>query len=452
MTLQRATCRPGCCTLQTVLRHALPPVLGVLLVASCGDGDSIDNDTAGDGGADDAQADATTDPELGVCGELAEDCEDFASDRPFRLSEHGAAYLEERRQMLVFGGTNAIAEACDFPAPDYHAETWIFDDACGKWKQLEIEDGPSPRARHSMTYGNGLAWMFGGRWGKTGSTDGEYVVYAELWTFDPDSETWDELEPEGEAPAPRANSAMTWDSTRDVLWVWGGNIVVDGAFRSANDLWQYDPRGNRWSEAEADSLSPEARLYHSLVYDPRRDQLVLYGGTDESFVPSEGVWGLDLESLRWSRLDRSGTSGPDLRYWQAMVLDRTNDRLVMMGGHDNTDLGNRNDWWFFELENGTWSLEGTGDRLNSSANGFCDFPPDFTAPDLSAPERRHGHSMVWSESCGHTIVFAGKTDCGATDDVWQLSDDGWFRRTSATEGEVCIRWREDPDDCSNLCN
>lgn len=357
--------------------------------------------------------------------------------------------------MVVFGGTNAVAEACNFPAPDYHAETWIFDEGCGQWKQLSIDDGPSARARHSMTYGDGLAWMFGGRWGETGSTDGEFIAYDELWTFDLDSETWQEIKPDGDKPPARANSAIAWDSKRDVLWVWGGNVVVGREFRAAADLWRYDPDTNRWTELTVDALEPIPRLYHSLVYDERRDQLIVYGGADPSstnFIPDEAVWGLSLEDLTWSRLDADANRRPDSRYWQGMVLDKAGDRLVMMGGHDNTDLGNRNDWWFFDLAEQVWSRGGAGDTLNSSANGFCDFPPDFTNVDLDAPERRHGHSMVWSQSCGHAIVFAGKTDCGATDDVWTLNGDGWVKRMRATEGEVCIRWREDPTDCSNLCN
>jgi len=301
-------------------------------------------------------------------------------------------------------------------------------------------------------YGGGVAWMFGGRWGETGSDDGEFIAYDELWTFDPRTRSWEELSPEGDSPPARVNFSMAWDSTREVLWIWGGSIVQNGAFHSANDLWKYDPGSNRWSEVRVDSPAPEARLYHSLVYDPKRDELVLYGGTDESFAPSEGVWGLALETLSWSRLDAGPSERPDVRYWQGMVLDRAHDRLVMMGGHDNTNLGNRNDWWSFDLEQGTWSLESAGDRLNSSANGFCDFPPDFADIDPGAPERRHGHTMVWSETCEHTLMFAGKTDCGATDDVWQLDEDGWLERTRASEGEVCIRWRDDPNDCSNLCN
>jgi hypothetical protein len=135
-----------------------------------------------------------------------------------------------------------------------------------------------------------------------------------------------------------------------------------------------------------------------------------------------------------------------------MVLDPDDDRLVMLGGHDNTNLGNRNDWWFFDLEAQTWARGGSGDTLNSMANDFCDFPPDFADVDLDVPERRHAHSMVWSKMCGRTLIFAGKTDCGATDDVWALDDDGFTQLERATEGEVCLRWRDDPSDCSNLCN
>jgi hypothetical protein len=49
------------------------------------------------------------------------------------------------------------------------------------------------------------------------------------------------------------------------------------------------------------------------------------------------------------------------------------------------------------------------------------------------------------------LLFAGKTDCGASDDVWRWADGDWKERLGAREGEACLRWREDPSECGDIC-
>ena len=60
-------------------------------------------------------------------------------------------------------------------------------------------------------------------------------------------------------------------------------------------------------------------------------------------------------------------------------------------------------------------------------------------------------SLVWSSACERVLLFGGKTDCGIVDDLWSYSDGGWQKLQRATEGEVCLRWRDDPDRCTSLC-
>ena len=85
------------------------------------------------------------------------------------------------------------------------------------------------------------------------------------------------------------------------------------------------------------------------------------------------------------------------------------------------------------------------------AFGFCDFPADFTVPDLDAPERRYAGAAVLSEDA--LIIFGGKTDCGQVNDVWtwDLDDQSWTERSDATAGEVCERTFADPEGCESLC-
>jgi hypothetical protein len=90
---------------------------------------------------------------------------------------------------------------------------------------------------------------------------------------------------------------------------------------------------------------------------------------------------------------------------------------------------------------------------NKPANGFCDFPADFTVVDMEAPERRNAHVFVYaSGSCPSVLTSMGKTDCGASDDVfrWRFDTEVWEELTVAREGEMCLR-ADRGFDCFEMC-
>jgi hypothetical protein len=90
--------------------------------------------------------------------------------------------------------------------------------------------------------------------------------------------------------------------------------------------------------------------------------------------------------------------------------------------------------------------------VNEPAFGFCDFPTNFTEPNLDAPDRRHAHLAALDTQRGEWVVFAGKTDCGIINDVWvyDLARDAWLLRQPSTVGEACNRG-ESPDMCVSMC-
>jgi hypothetical protein len=59
--------------------------------------------------------------------------------------------------------------------------------------------------------------------------------------------------------------------------------------------------------------------------------------------------------------------------------------------------------------------------------------------------------MIWSTACNRVLLFGGKSDCGIIDDMWAFSDGDWSLVQQATEGRVCLRWREDTSRCTSLC-
>jgi len=364
--------------------------------------------------------------------------------RPERRSEHVLALFGD--ELVIFGGTTAIPENCNFPAPVFSDETWRYDIRCGVFTRVEGE-GPGPRARAMGAYDpvGDRVLVFGGRT-RTG-TSGPYTLMDDLWALD--DEGWTRIEASG--PGPRVAGAMGVDDQGRV-WIFGGDSSTSGAgYAPLGDTWSYDPAGPGWAQAVT-ATAPDPRLLVAATFDQNRGRLLVFGGTNDILNPNyfADLWSLDTSGPTWTRLhDGSGTA-PTGRFFPAMAWDEKGDGYWMMGGHDGTALGNRNDLWHFDAQAGQWSELGPGDGYNAPPLGFCDFPVDFADVDLQSPERRSSHGMA--AGSGSLWLFGGKSDCGALDDVWSF-DGTWHERTPAAEGEVCLRFFADfpKYECQGLC-
>ena len=389
------------------------------------------------------------------CSTIIDQC-DGSFDPPPPLNEHSGTYVEEERLVVIFGGNTSVPENCGYPAYTGESTTWLYYDGplaqdCGPW--VKLEGGPPGRARHSAAYGEGKVWIFGGRV-REGSS-GPYDIFNDLWHFDIETRTWTNIEPSNAPPPARYNTSLTYDPTSKSLWVFGGNISGSSLTPdAAKDLWKFDIETSTWQQISTPNYLRD-RMWHNAIYDTSRERLVIFGGADESAYFDDAVYFNDLiwytESTdSWGRAE--GGTAPDGRFWSQMVYRSLGDEYIIFGGHDDQLLGNRNDIWSFKPNEGIWTNLAGEDTYNRPANGFCDFPPDFTNVQRDLPERRNAHSFAWSQTCDHGIIFGGKTDCGAINDVWSFEVDvGWTNQELATAGESCRRWRSNPDNCSNMC-
>lgn len=443
---------------------------GLWLVAIALGGCTGESDSGGDpvviGGADmgseaDMQiADAAPMPDMAEPDAApAVECNGGDPDlQPPRLNEHVAVWDPINAQMIVFGGNTAVPENCGFPAYTFQTTTWLYDPAqaeagCPPW--TELEGGPPGRTRHAAAWGDGAMWVFGGR--TRAGNSGAYQLYGDLWRFDPADQSWTQVEFAGaERPSARFNTSLIWDSARSRLVLYAGNSNPSGATPTVEaDVWTFDPADSTWTRVETGGEVPSRRMWHAALYDEARDRMVVYGGGDETAFFNDaqyfdGVRVLDLETMEWDVLHRGGIGAPAGRFWAGIVHDTVDDTYVMFAGHDDEALGNRNDLWVYDPTNDSWGNPTVGDVWNRPPNGFCDFPADFTVLDPGTPERRNAHSVVWDGT--QMVTFGGKTDCGAVNDVWHWdAENGWINPVIATEGEMCIRWRANPDNCANMC-
>ncbi len=401
------------------------------------------------------QADASSQPSGDVAPDAPPppDCGPVAQGvRPPPLGEAGGAWDPVAHKLVMLGGDSGFPVNCN-PSPNPEAGQWIYDTACGGWSKLAGAALPPPRTRHAAAYDeqNHALYVFGGRW-RTPGTAGPWTLRNDVWRLDFATLSWTEVATSGEAPSPRWGAAAGYDPTRDALVVFGGNIGTSGlTYEPTDTAYVLDLGTGAW-QAVGGGQGPDARLLAAGVVVPDDDLFVVFAGNTSFFGPMRGdLWALHLDTLQWERLHDGTGTAPRARFWPGLVYDAGHHRLVMFGGHDDGDLGNRNDLWTFDLGTRQWQVVTLGDQINPDAPppGFCDFPPNFVIFDESQPERRSAH--FFAAAGGEAWVYGGKTDCGLADDLWRLDLDSlqWEPVVEPTVGIACER--AGIEGCTSYC-
>jgi hypothetical protein len=134
-----------------------------------------------------------------------------------------------------------------------------------------------------------------------------------------------------------ARAALVYDSRRQLVVLFGGVSAPPGPNQPQtffNDTWTWD--GARWQKA-ADGGLP-GRYAHGMVFDERASVILLYGGAAaHRDAPLSDMWQWD--GSRWTEIRLAGPTPGD-RYQPVMVYDRARDRTVLYGG-----IGGVSDTW-----------------------------------------------------------------------------------------------------------
>jgi N-acetylneuraminic acid mutarotase len=358
---------------------------------------------------------------------------------------------------LMFGGDTATAVCGAIPSHTHVGDTWLLDTACGGWTKLDAP-GPSPRARHSMALdpASGHALLFGGRF-RAGSS-GNYTLYNDVWSFDFGTKAWTEIKTTGTAPSARSNSAAVVVGGK--LVVYGGNSSVSGlSFTPLGDLYTLDLATSEWKKIDAPG-APKARLFHGMAGHPSKNVIYVHSGGDENaFVGPffTDTWSFDLDAGAWTQLasqtpDKTGRI--KLGMWATIPEGAADPELLVFAGHDDGQLGNRDDIIGAKLGGAMTTFEPVrpGDTFNKAGSGQCDFPPDFTTIDMESPERRSGFAIGALPDGSAAVIFGGASDCGILSDAhwYDARSNAWTPIRATLPGLVCLRTGSNT--CKSLCN
>jgi N-acetylneuraminic acid mutarotase len=403
----------------------------------------------------DARGNAGSDQRQVVAHDAAGGVGGTGPAQPAPRNDFAAAIDAQSEKLVLFGGDVGTPVQCN-PQPAFDAETWIFDLKSKVWQRVPGA-GPSARSRHSglIDEKRHRFIVFGGRYRDTSSGSTTYTVYNEVWAFDLSTSTWTQLMPTGTPPPGLANTLAVYDAAGDRMIVYGGNSSTSGlAFQPHSETWALSLADNKWSRLGSNAPRvPPYREYQTGAIDAAGGRLLVFAGAgNDAFGGSfyNDLWSFDLTAEVWTQLQPAGTT-PQGRIRSKAALDAANGRLLIFGGHDDGALGERNELLAVQFNPRQWVSIHEGDTLKTMGQAFCDFPPDFTTPDLASPERREAHFFGFDAADQQFVMYGGETDCGNIGDVWSL-DPGttrWTRLVRSYVGESCQR--SGKQDCTSLC-
>lgn len=274
---------------------------------------------------------------------------------------------DPHRGLVLFGGHRSTYMGSD---------TWIF--AEGVWSSADVPT-PKPRFGPSLVYDDarGRIVMFGG--------DADQV-FSDTWVY---RDAWERLQPEVSPPG-RAQAGEAFDSARGEFVVFGGQGHQG---EDLGDTWTFE--GTTWTEhtSTLPDLSPLARRGPAMVYDPVRDESVMFGGWNVDVGVFADTWTWDGSA--WT--PKVPITSPPAVESAAMTFDPQRKQVVLFGGIDETN----------KLRDETWLWDGAS----------------WTKADpATVPPGRTAAAMAYVPELGAVAMMGG---IGGDAGVWLWDGTDW---------------------------
>lgn len=206
-----------------------------------------------------------------------------ATAPPARV-HHGMVYDSVRRVTLLHGGVGGAPSFTLMP------DTWAWNG--NKWMLLS-QQGPALWV-FGIAYDSnrGVAVLHGGASGLS-----PWQVVGDTWEWN--GQVWSKVNAGG-GPGPRLGTAMAYDPVRRRVVLQGGSLE-DWQNTIRSDTWAWD--GASWQEIP--NAGGPKRVIHQMVYDDRRQVMVLFGGLDAYGSAPVDTW--EFDGTQWRQ---AGTNGP----------------------------------------------------------------------------------------------------------------------------------------------
>lgn len=191
---------------------------------------------------------------------------EVTGDIPGPRDGHSACVYKDK--MYIFGGFQDDIDqfSCDVHSLDFKTMTWSYIPTIGT--------PPSYRDFHSAAAINDRMYIFGGRGDKHSPYHSMEEIYcSDIVYLDLNTNTWCMPRTTGNVPVGRRSHSMF--IYQDLIYVFGGyNGILEEHF---NDLHTFDPKTNRWRVVKPDGAEPSTRRRQVCLVIGNK--MFMFGGT-----------------------------------------------------------------------------------------------------------------------------------------------------------------------------
>ncbi|MCA8953163.1 MAG: hypothetical protein KDE27_26865 [Planctomycetes bacterium] len=253
---------------------------------------------------------------------------------------------------------------------------------------------------------SGGVLMFGG---ESSSSPGTLLGDTNAFTNLANNPTWTRLLPV-DPPSPRTEHAMASGVGTDdtaIFILFGGLAQINGSTNPVPSGETFVYNGG-WGTTGIGMTHPSARTGHTMVTDPQRNRVVLFGGRDATGRRND-LWEFDVTSLVWLQPTITGPLPPN-RFDHAAAFHPGNNssdgRILVTGGAPFRD-----DIWQYDPWTSTWT--------------------DVTPPSpATRPPVRRRAAFAYLDGTDQLVLFGGESD------TFQPLNDTWiWNRAAGTWAE-----------------
>ena len=298
--------------------------------------------------------------------------QELAATGPAAREDHTWTLTGDGRTALLFGGRDVTT---------IFGDLWSYDLEADAWTELADDDAPPARFGHEAAWVDGVGLVIFA--GQAGS-----AFFDDLWAYDPDAARWAELPSGGDVPVARYGSCAALGPDGR-LWISHG-FTSDGVRFS--DTRAYDFDAGAWSaETPPSGARPVERCLHGCWWTDD-GVLTLYAGQTTGTPALGDRWALD--DAAWSMVE-AALPPPRNLYARTRL-----DRATLVFGGQAADGTYHGDLWILDDE---------------------DADAASVQPEGDGPSGRAGAELVRDATHDRVLLFGGRSDEGALDDLWSLS-------------------------------
>jgi hypothetical protein len=272
-----------------------------------------------------------------------------APNAPSARYGHSAIFDSLYNRIIVFAGQDGSNPPP--PATSYRQDVYILTlGITPSWSPATVTGPvPSPRRDHTAIYdaANQQMVIYGGKDG--GPVPMSDAVILSLpqnpplnWTIIPSV-----------GPIGRTRHSAIYDAFREQMVIFAGldnQTLPDGSVLN-NETWSLDLNPpNFWTQPPLAS-TPGFRQGHTAVFDVINSRMIVFGG-DTTTMPmsSNELWSMRLDTPQsWTFLSPWTGTPPAARYGHKAVYDAAFQRMIIYGGYDNSSLPTFGDTWLSDF-------------------------------------------------------------------------------------------------------